>query len=100
MSSEYVSPDAVDSPEELVPESVMPQGTLPPMRFRDLPEPVSWRKMIGPSLMLAGLALAITARRRGERGRLASTALSWNTLLLIIYAVMLVALLDNPFSAT
>ena len=57
MSSKHVSPDAVDSPEELVPESVMPQGTLPPMRFRDLPEPGSWRKMIGPSLMLAGLAL-------------------------------------------
>ena len=45
------------SGEELVPDLHLPRGTLPPMRFRDLPEPVSWRKMIGPSLMLAGLAL-------------------------------------------
>jgi hypothetical protein len=50
-------------------------------------------------MMLAGLALAISARRRGERGRLASAALSWNTLLLIVYAAMIAALLGNPFSA-
>ena len=55
MSDKGVTSEA--SSEELVPDLHMPRGTLPPMRFRDLPEPVSWRKMIGPSLMLAGLAL-------------------------------------------
>ncbi|MGC3971284.1 MAG: Nramp family divalent metal transporter [Pirellulales bacterium] len=34
-----------------------PQGALPPLRVRDLPEPVPLRRMIGPSIMLAGLAL-------------------------------------------
>ena len=55
MNDEMVEVDV--SGEEHVPETVMPQGTLPPMRYRDLPEPISWRKMLGPSLMLAGLAL-------------------------------------------
>jgi hypothetical protein len=32
-------------------------GDLPELTFRDLPEPVSLRKMLGPSLILAGLAL-------------------------------------------
>ncbi len=40
-----------------VPDSVIPCGQLPPLRCRDLPEPVSWRKMVGPSVILAGLAL-------------------------------------------
>ncbi len=40
-----------------VPDSVIPCGQLPPLRYRDLPEPVSWRKMVGPSVILAGLAL-------------------------------------------
>ncbi len=40
-----------------VPDTVIPRGTLPPLRYRDLPEPISWKKMIGPSIMLAGLAL-------------------------------------------
>jgi hypothetical protein len=42
---------------ENVPDSVIPHGTLPPLEYRDLPEPISLRKMIGPSIMLAGLAL-------------------------------------------
>ena len=41
----------------VVPDTVIPRGTLPPLRYRDLPEPISWKKMIGPSIMLAGLAL-------------------------------------------
>ena len=45
------------SGNETVPDSVIPHGKLPPMQFRDLPSPVSWTKMVGPSIMLAGLAL-------------------------------------------
>ncbi|MBI1902267.1 MAG: Nramp family divalent metal transporter [Planctomycetia bacterium] len=42
---------------ELVPDNVIPRGSLPPLRYRDLPEPVPIRKMVGPSIILAGLAL-------------------------------------------
>ncbi|MDP1797646.1 MAG: Nramp family divalent metal transporter [Planctomycetaceae bacterium] len=30
---------------------------MPPLKYRDLPEPIAWTKMVGPSIMLAGLAL-------------------------------------------
>ena len=43
--------------DEIVPEEVIPRGTLPPLRWRDLPEPVPLLRMIGPGIMLAGLAL-------------------------------------------
>lgn len=43
--------------EKTVPDDVIPAGTLPPLRYRDMPEPVPLRRMIGPSLILAGLAL-------------------------------------------
>src|SRR5687767_5121209 len=43
--------------DELVPDNVIPRGDLPPLRYRDLPPPVPIAKMIGPSLILAGLAL-------------------------------------------
>ncbi len=43
--------------EELVPDDVIPHRNLPPLRYRDLPEPISWKRMLGPSLLLAGLAL-------------------------------------------
>ncbi len=46
-----------DGDEPIVPDDVIPHGTLPPLRERDLPEPVSWRAMVGPSIILAGLAL-------------------------------------------
>ena len=42
---------------DVVPDSVIPRGTLPPLRWRDLPEPVPLLRMIGPGIMLAGLAL-------------------------------------------
>ncbi len=45
------------SNEGLVPDSVIPHGDLPPLSYRNLPEPVPLRKMIGPGLILAGLAL-------------------------------------------
>ena len=40
-----------------VPESVIPAGSLPAMKYRDLPPPVSMWRMLGPSIILAGLAL-------------------------------------------
>lgn len=50
--------DATNSPpEELVPDEVIPHRTLPPLRYRDMPPPIPWKKMIGPSIMLAGLSL-------------------------------------------
>ena len=52
--------------------------------------------LVPATMMLAGVVMAIAARRRGELGGLASAALAWNTLLLIVYAVMLVALILNP----
>jgi hypothetical protein len=44
-------------PDELVPDSVIPHQNLPPLRYRDLPEAPHWRKLVGPSIILAGLAL-------------------------------------------
>lgn len=44
-------------PEELVPDHIIPHKTLPPLRYRDLPEAPHWRKLVGPSIILAGLAL-------------------------------------------
>lgn len=35
----------------------IPAGTLPPLSLRELPPPVPLRQMIGPSIILAGLAL-------------------------------------------
>ena len=49
------SQDSTDLP--IVPDTVIPHGDLPPLRYRDLPEPVALRKMIGPGIILAGLAL-------------------------------------------
>ena len=46
-----------EASEKLVPASVIPPGSLPPLRERDLPPPVPLRQMIGPSIILAGLAL-------------------------------------------
>ena len=45
-------PDPVAS-LETVPESVIPAGALPAMKYRDLPEPVSMWRMLGPSIILA-----------------------------------------------
>ena len=48
---------AVTTPDSLVPDDVIPPGKLPPLRYRDLPDSVPLRKMLGPSIILAGLAL-------------------------------------------
>ncbi|MEX2174265.1 MAG: Nramp family divalent metal transporter [Pirellulaceae bacterium] len=45
------------SPETLVPAEVIPPGTLPPLRQRDMPPTIGLRQMLGPSIILAGLAL-------------------------------------------
>jgi hypothetical protein len=50
-----LEPDPLDN--GTVPDAVFPHGKLPPLRYRDLPEPVPLRRMIGPSIMLSGLAL-------------------------------------------
>ena len=49
--------DSVPVTEGLVPDSVIPHKTLPPLRYRNLPEAIPWTRMVGPSIMLAGLAL-------------------------------------------
>jgi hypothetical protein len=41
----------------VVSSAVVLPGNLPPLRERDLPEPIPLRRMIGPSIILAGLAL-------------------------------------------
>lgn len=46
-----------ESPERLVPAEIFPPGDLPPLRYRELPAPIALRSMVGPSVMLAGLAL-------------------------------------------
>ncbi|HUE69349.1 MAG TPA: Nramp family divalent metal transporter [Pirellulaceae bacterium] len=43
--------------EQHISGDVIPAGTLPPLKERQLPEPVPLRRMIGPSIILAGLAL-------------------------------------------
>lgn len=47
----------MSSSAETVPDDVIPAGVLPPLRYREMPPPVSIWKMIGPSVILAGLAL-------------------------------------------
>ncbi len=43
--------------EDLVPDDVIPHRLLPPLKYRDMPEPIPWQRMVGPSIILAGLAL-------------------------------------------
>jgi hypothetical protein len=57
MSDVQPQDDAPESDDRLVGEDVMPRGSLPAMRYRDMPEPVSLRRMVGPGIILAGLAL-------------------------------------------
>ncbi len=57
MASKPTAPVASAGDDEVVPEHVIPRGKLPPLRYRDLPEVVPLRRMLGPSIILAGLAL-------------------------------------------
>lgn len=52
-----MTPTVPEVPDELVPDSVIPHQNLPPLRYRDMPEAPHWRKLVGPSIILAGLAL-------------------------------------------
>ena len=40
-----------------VPHEVIPCDKLPPASYRDLPEAPSWKKLLGPSVLLLGLSL-------------------------------------------
>ncbi len=40
-----------------VPPEVIPCHNLPPARYRDLPAPPSWKKLVGPSVLLLGLSI-------------------------------------------
>lgn len=42
---------------ELVPDAIIPHQHLPPLKYRDMPPAIAWTRMVGPSLILAGLAL-------------------------------------------
>lgn len=58
MSSSSIPQNPIpENREEIVPDDVIPHGDLPPLRYRDLPEPIAYRRMIGPGIILAGLAL-------------------------------------------
>jgi hypothetical protein len=62
MSDSHAAGTADDSTgerlhDEAVPDSVIPHQQLPPLKYRDLPTSVAWTKMVGPSIMLAGLSL-------------------------------------------
>ncbi len=43
--------------DEQVPDAVVPSGVLPPLRYHDLPPPISLRRMIGPSVILLGASI-------------------------------------------
>ncbi|MBD3673478.1 MAG: Nramp family divalent metal transporter [Planctomycetaceae bacterium] len=45
------------SDPEFVPDDVIPHQHLPPLEYRDMPEAIPWKAMIGPSIILAGLSL-------------------------------------------
>ena len=47
--------DVMSLPE--VPEDVLPRGDFPPLRYRGIPEARPWYRMIGPSIIVAGLAI-------------------------------------------
>src|SRR5688572_14271881 len=49
--------DPPADPDRPIPDDLIPAGTLPPLKKRQLPAPVPLRRMIGPSIILAGLAL-------------------------------------------
>lgn len=53
----FIPADDMATSDEFVPDAVIPHQTLPPLRYRDMPEPIPWTRMVGPSIMLAGLSL-------------------------------------------
>lgn len=49
--------DQVVSEEKVVPSDVIDPGELPPLRYKDLPEPIGWKQMIGPSILILGASI-------------------------------------------
>jgi len=43
--------------EERVPDDVVPAGSVPALRYGDLPKPIGLRKMIGPSVIMLGATI-------------------------------------------
>ena len=54
MITQQTREPGADSPEYFDP---VPNGNLPPMPYRDMPEPLSLRRVLGPSVILAGLGV-------------------------------------------
>ena len=56
--AEAVAPgrSAADEAGQYAPEP--PSHHLPPMEYGDMPEPLPFRKILGPSVILAGLGVA------------------------------------------
>ena len=50
-------PELDEGRDSAVSDGAIPAGALPPLGSRDMPEPIPLRRMLGPSIMLAGLAL-------------------------------------------
>ncbi|QDU80456.1 hypothetical protein Pla110_21860 [Polystyrenella longa] len=50
---------SADTPTEdqPVPDEMIPHKNLPPLLYKQMPDSIPWRKMIGPSILLAGLSL-------------------------------------------
>ena len=59
MSADAPEPAASDEGgvERPVPSDVIPSDVLPAPVYRDLPPPIPWKRMVGPSVILSGLAL-------------------------------------------
>ena len=43
--------------ERIVPSDVIDPGALPPLKYKDLPEPIVWRQMVGPSILILGASI-------------------------------------------
>jgi len=43
--------------ERIVPDSLVPSHVLPPAKYHDLPEPISWKGMVGPSVLILGASI-------------------------------------------
>lgn len=47
----------VVSEERVVPSDVIDPGELPPLIYKDLPEPIGWKQMVGPSILILGASI-------------------------------------------
>jgi hypothetical protein len=49
--------DEMVGEERVVPSDVIAPGELPPLKYKDLPEPIKWKQMIGPSILILGASI-------------------------------------------